>query len=291
FSRVCLYSSYSPLVHLCQVEGQLPFSSSSLVLLIEISKLCISLIMLIPEILKRSVQLPPWSFCVALIVPAFLYTINNNTAVLMQQEMDPTTYQVLGNMKIASTAVLYRFIMKRNLSRIKWFSLALLTLAGVIDSLSGSRVKESNTVSHLYLSITGILLMTSYCFVSGLAGVYTEFIFKKNFKYSIHIQNIILYIIGIVFNLSVEDVENKKGFLHGFTSYTWLIVISQTLNGLIMSLVMKYGSNITRLFIVTSAMLLTTLISVFIFYISLPPLFIVALFLVLLALYLYHSNE
>ena len=55
-----------------------------------------------------------------------------------------------------------------------------------------------------------------------------------------------------------------------------------------MSLVMKHGSNITRLFIISGAMLTTTVLSVIILGTVLNGFFIVAVVLVMMAVYLYH---
>lgn len=46
-------------------------------------------------------------------VPAILYTVTNNLGIVVQMEMDPATYQVLGNFKILSTAILFRIVIKR----------------------------------------------------------------------------------------------------------------------------------------------------------------------------------
>ena len=46
-------------------------------------------------------------------VPAILYTVTNNLGIMVQMEMDPATYQVLGNFKILSTAILFRLIIRR----------------------------------------------------------------------------------------------------------------------------------------------------------------------------------
>ena len=35
-----------------------------------------------------------------------------------------------------------------------------------------------------YITKIGLLMITSHCFVSGLAGVYTEVVFKKDIKVS-----------------------------------------------------------------------------------------------------------
>ena len=64
--------------------------------------------------------------------PALLYFINNNLSVYIQRYMDSTSYQMLGNFKIISTALLYYCFIGKKLSLLKWSSLVLLFTAGVL---------------------------------------------------------------------------------------------------------------------------------------------------------------
>jgi len=62
----------------------------------------------------------------------------------------------------------------------------------------------------------------------------------------------------------------------------------QAFNGLIMSVVMKHGSNLTRLFIISGAMLMSTLMTYFVFHTVINMFFLLAAVLVIIAIYLYH---
>ena len=57
-----------------------------------------------------------------------------------------------------------------------------------------------------------------------------------------------------------------------------------------MSAIMKHGSNITRLFLISCAMLVTTLLSVAVFSLQPNALFYAAFVLVIIALYLYYKS-
>ncbi|XP_071109677.1 probable UDP-sugar transporter protein SLC35A4 [Haliotis cracherodii] len=296
-TEVFIYSSYTILAHLCLVEGKLPFRSSSVVLSTEVLKIVLSIAMMLPELGRGDIKMPSLSNCIPFVVPAVLYCINNNLSVYMQVQMDPTTYQILGNMKVASTAILYRIIMQRKLSSVQWISLGVLSMSGILDSYGGMQNKVSVWSGEIHLTVTGLLMMCAYCWISGLAGVYTEYILKKQYETSLHVQNTLLYTFGIVLNGGVwalqEAVSGKEGerrlnLFEGFTFKTWVIVVSLAFNGLIMSAIMKHGSNITRLFIISSAMLVTTLLSVAIFQLALNMYYILAFISVVVALYMYH---
>ncbi|XP_046328903.2 probable UDP-sugar transporter protein SLC35A4 isoform X1 [Haliotis rufescens] len=296
-TEVFIYSSYTILAHLCLVEGTLPFRSSSVVFSTEVLKIVLSIAMMLPELGRGDIKMPPLSNCIPFVVPAVLYCINNNLSVYMQVQMDPTTYQILGNMKVASTAILYRIIMQRKLSSVQWISLGVLSISGILDSYGGMQNKASVSSGEIRLTVTGLLMMCAYCWISGLAGVYTEYILKKQYETSLHVQNTLLYTFGIVLNGGVwalqEAVSGKEGerrlnLFEGFTFKTWVIVVSLAFNGLIMSAIMKHGSNITRLFIISCAMLVTTLLSVAIFHLALNMYYILAFISVVVALYMYH---
>ncbi|OWF54134.1 probable UDP-sugar transporter protein SLC35A4 [Mizuhopecten yessoensis] len=293
-----VYGSYSTFVHLCEVDGKIPFNSSSVVLMMEFGKFLVSAILL--KASGCEVHFPSLSVCLPFALPAVLYFINNNLAVHMQLQMDPASYQVLSNLKIVSTAVLYRLIIKRNLSLNQWTSVGILTFAGFCNSYGGLQDKgEVKTAGDIHVTVIGLVMMLIYCTVSGLAGVVTEYILKKNIVMSIHYQNILLYMYGIIINfcswffqeVDLPESETQFHLFRGYSVYTWMIVITQVTNGLIMSVIMKHASNITRLFVVSSAMLVATGLSVTVFNTNINSYFLMSLILVLVALCLYHMDK
>ncbi|TPP67390.1 UDP sugar transporter protein SLC35A4 [Fasciola gigantica] len=246
-------------------------------------------------------------------VPAILYAINNNLGMFMQLEMDPATYQVLGNFKILSTAILFRLIIRRPLSLIQWFSLLLLLLAGITHSYGSLMAKNAipsstnKTVGHgvaentpkatfLHISIVGIFMISIYCTISGLSGVYTEYVMKKRAQMSIHLQNAMLYVFGVLINglafvtdvLCSDDNSASWNVFKGFSHWTWLLIITQSVSGIFMGFVMKFSNNITRLFIISAAMLVTTFSAMLVFSLHLNAYFVASFILVFTSLYLYH---
>lgn len=137
--QVIAYGSYSVLVHLCERDGSIMFSSATMNLVLELVKLTFSIIALLctsnqpPLMLFAQGSLIENSLPYA--IPGLLYFINNNLAVHMQLYMDPASYQILSNFKIATTAVLYRIIIKQKLSRQQWIAIALLFFGGFFYSI------------------------------------------------------------------------------------------------------------------------------------------------------------
>lgn len=295
-SSTVIYGTYSILVHLCEVDGKVPFKSSSVVLIIEVGKFGLSFMMLMWQ---TKGSLPQGVSLVSFLqyaVPGLLYSASNNLSMMMQVYMDPTTFQVLSNLKIGITAVLYWSFLKRPLTVRQWIAIGILTMAGTIDSY-GSYVSKGKEFSELYVTMTGLLMIAAQCTVSGMASVYAEYILKKQQEMSLHFQNLMLYtwliFINIIFWIfeEVRDEENVTRFqlFRGYSLTTWMIVVTQVYVGIAMSVILKHASNITRLFVVSSSLSVTTILSVLVFGLHLNSFFFTSLGLLLLALYLFHG--
>lgn len=293
---VLIYGSYTILIHLCEADGKLPFSSASMVLVTEVVKLFLSINFFMYENHGQSFKCPSLRSALPFAIPGVLYCINNNLGVHLQLQMDPATYQVLSNLKILSTAVLYRVIIKRPVTGIQWIALMLLALAGGCNSYGGLMAKPGeSSAGVIHITWLGLGMISVYSTISGMAGVYTEYILKGKYETSIHMQNGLLYIFGIILNGGIWILGTVRGdeswnLFKGYNIYTWLLVFSQAVIGLIMSAVMKHASNITRLFLISCAMLVTTFLSVLIFYLHLNVFFCASFVLVFVALYLYHTT-
>ncbi|NWH78484.1 S35A4 protein, partial [Piaya cayana] len=286
---VAIYGSHAPLLTVCKVDGRIPFSSASVVVLVELTKLLFSLLSLLtcnPE-LPRAVM--SWHHVVPFALSALLYAANNNLVVHMQLFMDPSTFQVLSNLKIVSTALLYSLFLRQRLRSRQWLALLLLVAAGVSYSWGGLREPGSPSGMRLHITLPGLFLMSVYCLISGLSAVYTEAILKTQ-PLPLSLQNLFLYVFGVLLNLIGSFWSSKEaGFLEGFSFWVLVVVVSQAVNGLIMSVVMKHSTNITRLFIISWSILVNAFLSVALFSLQLTPLFFLAVLCISLAVYLYYG--
>ncbi|KFV50630.1 putative UDP-sugar transporter protein SLC35A4, partial [Gavia stellata] len=283
---VAIYGSHAPLLTLCKVDGMIPFSSTSVVVLVELTKLMLSLQTWNRELLGVAVS---WRHVAPFALSALLYAANNNLVVHMQLFMDPSTYQILSNLKIVSTALLYSLFLRQRLSMRKWLALFLLVAAGVSYSCGGLQDPGSPSKMQLHITLVGLLLILVYCLISGLSAVYTEAILKTQ-ALPLSLQNLFLYFFGVLLNLIGYFWSSAEGsFLEGFSSWVLVIVVSQALNGLIMSVVMKHSSNITRLFVISCSILVNALLSVTLFNLQLTVLFFVAVSCIGLAVHLYYG--
>lgn len=293
---VLIYGSHAPLIALTKSDGHVPFSPSSCVVLIELSKLLIALSALFASGDIHTIRVAvSWAAAVPYALPALLYAFNNNLVVFMQAYMDPSSFQVLSNLKIASTALLYTCCLRKRLRRAQWTGLAFLTVAGALHSYSSldweiPDQEGENTRAGLHITAWGLLLVLLYCFVSGLAAVYTEKILKSQ-RLPLSLQNLFLYIFGVGINLTSHFYSSgtEQGFLDGYSALVWVIVAGQAANGLLMSVVMKHGTGITRLFIISSAMLVNSVLSWGLLGVQLTPFFLLPVLMIAVAVYLYYK--
>ncbi|XP_072529685.1 probable UDP-sugar transporter protein SLC35A4 [Salminus brasiliensis] len=292
---VLIYGSHAPLIALTKIDGHVPFSSSSCVVLIECSKLLISLSALLAtgnvHTLRTSVS---WTTVAPYAVPALLYSFNNNLVVFMQAYMDPSSFQVLSNLKIASTALLYTSCLGKRLRPMQWLGLSFLIGAGVCHSYSSLDLdnpgKEDELSSRVHITTWGLLMVLVYCFISGLAAVYTERVLKIQ-RLPLSLQNLFLYIFGVVINVAshlYSSSSREQAFLEGYSAVVWLIIAGQAANGLLMSVVMKHGTGITRLFVISSAMLVNSVFSWGLLGLQLTPFFLLPVLMIGVAVYLYY---
>ncbi|GAB2291661.1 hypothetical protein Dimus_025917 [Dionaea muscipula] len=93
---------------------------------------------------------------------------------------------------------------------------------------------------------------------------------KKRPRRNINVQNFWLYIFGMAFNaiaMLVQDFDAvvNKGFFHGYSFITVLMIVNHALCGITVSMVMKYADNIVKVYATAVAMLLTAIVSMFLF--------------------------
>lgn len=292
---VLIYGSHAPLITLTKVDGQVPFQPSSCVVMIELSKLGISLATLFLSGGISTLCQPPSAVLLSTYaVPAVLYALNNNLVVLMQAFMDPSSFQVLSNLKIASTALLYSLCLGKRLRPAQWCALGLLVSAGFCHTyfsldLGEREMADAKNGLRLRITVWGLLLVLVYCFISGLAAVYTERVLKSQ-KLPLSLQNLYLYVFGVSINgISAYMSGNEQSFLEGYSGVVWVIIAGQAANGLLMSVVLKHGSGITRLFVISCSMLVNALLSWAILGLQLSPFFLLPVCLIGLAAYLYYT--
>ncbi|KAL3843308.1 hypothetical protein ACJIZ3_000711 [Penstemon smallii] len=223
-------------------------------------------------------------------IPAALYLVKNLLQYYIFAYVDAPGYQILKNLNIISTGVLYRIILKKKLSETQWAAFILLCAGCTTAQL------KSNSDRVLQTPFQGWLMAIIMALLSGFAGVYTEAIIKKRPSRNINVQNFWLYVFGMVFNAVVILVQDfdaviNKGFFHGYTLITFLMILNHALSGIAVSMVMKYADNIVKVYSTSVAMLLTAVVSVFLFGFHLSLAFFLGSTVVSVSVYLHSIGK
>ncbi|WZN66443.1 CMP-sialic acid transporter [Chloropicon roscoffensis] len=267
----CFTSSQGLLMTASKVGGKYPYNVATIPLLAEFCKLMVSLAFLYKEHKEKGHNLQittAWSSVRLFPIPSIIYLFHNNVQFYTMAYVDAATYQILGNLKIITTGFLFWIALKRHLSRNQWLALSLLTLGAAVSQVSGcgNSMLSAPVLGYLFACLSAVL--------SALAGVYTEFLLKKN-NDTLYWQNVQLYGFGTLFNaarLTYDDINSPAGgkfwlfdLTEGYNYITWLIVINFSFSGLFISWIQKYSNTIVKVYATSSAMMVTAFLSIFFF--------------------------
>ena len=149
-------------------------------------------------------------------VPAFAYFLKNNMMFYGLKFLNPVQFQLLGNLKIPATAVLYYLMMKKPLSDLAWLAVLLLTIGLTVTQLKGDQ--------EVAITVSSVLVMSVISLLSAFGAIATEWLMKSSATRaaeSLHIQNLWLYFYGILFNLLAIVMDDwdalwADGFFYGY---------------------------------------------------------------------------
>lgn len=269
-----LTSSQGILTTLSQSNGGYKYDYATVPFLAEVFKLVVSSILLWREIgTSTSVRMTTdWKSVRLFPIPSVIYLIHNNVQFATLTYVDTSTYQIMGNLKIVTTGILFRLFLQRKLSNLQWMGIILLAIGTTTSQVKGCG--EPSCDSLFSAPIQGYMLGILSACLSALAGVYTEFLMKKN-NDSLYWQNVQLYTFGAIFNMArliVDDFRSgfEKGpwwgrLFYGYSISTWMVVLNLGSSGLLVSWLMKYADNIVKVYSSSMAMLLTMILSVYMF--------------------------
>ncbi|KAK9728236.1 UDP-galactose transporter Gms1 [Basidiobolus ranarum] len=277
------------------------YATSTAVALSEFTKLIICLFMHARDELKLKGYIQPreifsevfsrdaWK----LMIPAGLYTLQNNLQYVAVTLLDAATFQVTYQLKILTTALCTVIILRRTLSPKKWLSLVLLTI-GVI--LVQFRTEASSDEEKRNQRLLGLFTVVCACVISGLAGVYFEKILKGT-RASLWVRNIQLSFFSLfpaiflgVLWMDGESVRSN-GFWYGYDKYTYMAIACQACGGIIVAMVVKYADNILKGFATSISIIVSSLFSVYLFDFHITFLFLVGSSLVIYSSYMYGLDD
>ncbi|KAJ1937521.1 UDP-galactose transporter Gms1 [Linderina macrospora] len=283
-----------------RVVSDTRYYTSTAVLLSELTKFLVCLYLSARETMKETNgQLVPsavyrevlggdsWK----MLIPAGLYTIQNNLQYVAVSLLDAATFQVTYQLKILTTALCSVILLGTVLGMMRWASLVMLTLGVILVQLPSGDDQSSGSADGSSTNLMGLLTVFVACILSGLAGVYFEKVLKGSRK-SLWTRNVQLSLFSTVpalFGVLVVDGQGvrENGFFYGYTKWTLGAIACQAVGGLIVAVVVKYADNILKGFATSISIILSCLASVWIFDFQITKAFVAGTALVIYATYLY----
>lgn len=240
-------------------EGKREYSSVSSTLLSEALKIAISFVLLIRNRPSNRMRFE-LSQVLGYSVPAIIYFVNNNLQFAILSHVNATTYQLLSQLKIVFTGLLFRIFLSKRLSMAQYLAIWQLGCGAAVSQLPTAEVASALVDRS---PLRGMLLSMVSCLLSAFGGIYSEKLLKDRAADSIHWQNIQLYSWGVFFNLlGVLANGDTVRLLEGYNSYAVAVVINNAFNGLVISAILKYADNIARVYAHAVAMIVTMVVSI-----------------------------
>jgi len=289
------------------------YFASTAVMITEIVKAFSSVLILygekqsLVELFKflRSVSIDHPLDMAKMLVPACIYTVQNNLLYVAVSNLDAATYQVSYQLKILTTALFSVAMLKKSISKVQWLSLFMLfvgvsvvQLQPVDGPVQQSPEESLPTDSHLSQtqnSFLGLAAVVASSICSGFAGVYFEKTLKGTHT-PLWARNFQLAIFGIIIGsagMYIRDGDKikEKGILFGYHKLVWIIIAMQAFGGLLVGVVVKYADNILKGFSAAMSIIVSCIASVYLFQFQLSAPFLAGAGLVMVATYLYGVGQ
>ena len=193
---------------------------------------------------------------------AFLYCFNNQLNFYTNGGADPGSIYLFKSGSTLITALMLRFFLKRGISQLQW-SAIFMQVAGLFVVQYDPCKGQPLLATHLYF-----LMAFSTC-ISATTAVRNDYMLK-NFEMSMHEQNIVLYLCGVVLNVSafvivppyLTHTKAGLGFFEGYDSTpAKLVVLFNAFIGLAISFVFKYADAVVKTFATASTTVLLVIFS------------------------------
>uniref|UniRef100_A0A8D3CD86 Solute carrier family 35 member 2 n=1 Tax=Scophthalmus maximus TaxID=52904 RepID=A0A8D3CD86_SCOMX len=219
-------------------------------------------------------------------VPSLIYTLQNNLQYVAISNLPAASFQVTYQLKILTTALFSVLMLRKSLSRVQWVSLLLL-FAGVAIVQGNKEASDSSNQNYM----VGLVAVVISCLSSGFAGVYFEKILKGS-SASVWVRNVQLGIFGTALGMlglwwNDGAAVAEHGFLFGYTNMVWCVIFNQAFGGLLVAVVVKYADNILKGFATSFSIIVSTVLSIYLFSFHVDLLFTVGAGLVIGAVYMY----
>lgn len=222
-------------------------------------------------------------------IPSLVYVLQNNLLYVSASNLDAATYQVTYQLKILTTALFAVFMLRKKLLSTQWGSLLILVCGVALVQLSQGGESRQLTVEQN--RTLGFAAALGACVLSGFAGIFFEKMLKTS-DLSVWMRNIQLSLLSLPLSLITAYANDgvaisSKGFFFGYDGFVYFLVLLQATGGLIVAVVVKYADNILKGFATSLAIVLSCIVSIYLFAFVLTMQFSLGTVLVIASIFLY----
>ncbi|CEG37693.1 udp-n-acetylglucosamine transporter [Plasmopara halstedii] len=236
-------------------------------------------------------------------VLAFLYALQNMFALVAYDYVDVATYQIVYQLKIITTAMFMILLLQRRFSVVQWCAMVALMAGVAICSYSrlpsASQHSDEATSSKRFI---GVCIMLGLAVNSGLAAAYFERVMKAHKGVQtqqtidpLWVRNLQLSAISVLVTC-FDLVRNfgqvwTSGFFYGFQPVVFAVIFLQAVGGLTIAAVVRYSDNIVKNFGTSFSLILSCIISNYMFDETAPLSFYFGVCLVVGSVFVYGDNR
>lgn len=238
--------------------------------------------------------------CLKISVPAILYLVQNSLLYVALSNLAAPLFQVCYQAKLLTTALVSVVLLQRRYSLKQWICLTTLGMGVAVVVLGEKKAAEEQPTVGQNLFV-GLVAVTISCFSSAFAGVYFEKVLKRPGTEpdppSLWMRNVQLAFFSVLIAIGqfcyqqyqVEG-DSSKPFMHGFTTWVWLLVLVQAGGGLLVAAIIKYADNVLKGLATGVAVVVSTICSMIVFHTPLTLQFSAGAFVILTSVFLFTNN-
>merc|ERR1712141_500099 len=169
--------------------------------------------------------------------------------------------------------------------------MGILVFGVVLVQMSDSKETKTEGEAREQNRLLGFSSALTACVLSGLAGIYFEKILKGS-TVSVWMRNIQLSLLAIPLGIFVSFFKHsegirEKGFFFGYDIFVFYLIMLNAMGGLLVAVVVKYADNILKGFATSLAIIITCIVSVFLFGFSISLQFSLGAALVIGSIFMY----
>ena len=238
------------------------YSTSSALLVMELAKLIFSAFQVVFG--KHESDVPAGSagskffYLIAhswkMMVPAVIYLVMNILGFVALGHLDASTFSIVAQMKVFTTAIFSVLILGRDLHLRKWRALTTLTLGVILISNEAMPHKESsaasgNPLANARLREFAIGMAASFgdVVLSGFASIYFEMVLKsKTETFSVWDRNLQLAFWSSLIYTPIMLYDNPTSPFSGWSLVTGGCAAVGALGGVLVALSIKYTDSILK---------------------------------------------